>query len=94
MLRKTPKNEFLNMQFHVLNTRLINSLHWCVDNSVYTRVRKVAGCTQKSTIDQITLSEITLINNLKVLPPLGKSDHVGLVVALNTKTDKRLIKKQ
>ena len=33
-----------------------------------------------------------MLRDLKVLPPLGESDHVGLLVMLNIRTDNRFVK--
>ena len=33
-----------------------------------------------------------MLRELRVLPPFGKSDHVGLLALFNTRTDKRLVK--
>ena len=86
------QNSFLNMQIKFLEMFQTNNLHWCIDSSTYTRVKSVGGVTHKSTLDQIALSDLNLLRDLKVLPPIGKSDHVGLLVMLNIRTDNRLVK--
>ncbi len=89
---QNSQNAFLNMQACFVNTFRLNNLEWCVDDSVFTRVKSVGGETQRATLDQILLSDINLLQGFKILPPLGKSDHVGLLASLNTVTDKRLVK--
>ena len=89
---KDSTNVHLNMQASFLSTLQMNNLQWCVGDSQYTRIKSVSDQTQRSTLDQIFLSDMNLLRNLRVLPPLGKSDHVGLLTSLNAQTDKRLVK--
>ena len=48
-----------------------------------TRRRVVAGVLQESTLDQVFSSESSIVGSFKMLAPLGKSDHSGILVELN-----------
>ena len=43
----------------------------------------VSGVLQESTLDQVVSSNEAIVNCVKFLAPLGKSDHVSLLVDLN-----------
>ena len=58
-------------------------LSWLVTGEV-TRRRKVGENLQESTIDQVFCSDESLISDFEINPPLGKSDHVTIIVDLNT----------
>ena len=64
------QNSLLNMQIKFLEMFQTNNLHWCINSSTYTRVKSVGGVIQKSTLDQIALSDLNLLRDLKVLPPI------------------------
>ena len=57
-------------------------LSWLITNDI-TRRRKVGNVVQESTIDQVLLSEESLVSEFKISQPLGKSDHVTIVTDLN-----------
>ena len=48
-----------------------------------TRRRMVGNTLQESTIDQVFSSEESLITEFNIFSPLGKSDHVNIIVDLN-----------
>ena len=48
-----------------------------------TRRRVVAGVLQESTLAQVFSSESSIVGSFKMLAPLGKSDHSGILVELN-----------
>ena len=57
-------------------------LSWLITNEI-TRRRKVGNVVQESTIDQVLLSEESLVSEFKISQPLVKSDHVTIVTDLN-----------
>ena len=59
-----------------------NGLVWFIIDEV-TRRRVVNGKLQESTLDQVLSTNEAIVNEVKIVAPLGKSDHVGLDVELN-----------
>ncbi len=59
-----------------------NGLTWYITKEV-TRRRLVNGILQESTLDQVLSTNQALINQVEIVSPLGKSDHVGFDIDLN-----------
>ena len=57
-------------------------LEWLITDEI-TRRRKVGNNIQESTIDQVFYTDDSLISEFKINNPLGKSDHVSIVIELN-----------
>ena len=79
-----PKNSVNNNI--VLQQKFVDNVHnaglsWLVTDEI-TRRRKVGIKVQESTIDQVFLSEESLVNEFNLYSPLGKSDHVSMIVEL------------
>ena len=66
------QKDFLDM-FHYKN------LTWLMDDSYITRRRLVNGTLQESLLDQILVSNVDMSRDLRILSPLGKSDHMGIL---------------
>ena len=78
----TTKNQVLNVQHDYINLITDLGLSWHITDEI-TRRRVVSGVLQESTLDQVISSNEAIVNCIKVLAPLGKSDHVSLSVDLN-----------
>ena len=63
-------------------------LDWLITDEV-TRRRKVGSSIQESTLDQIFVSEESLISEFNIKGPLGKSDHVSMILDLNVAPPKK-----
>ena len=79
-----PKNSVNNNI--VLQQKFVDNVHnaglsWLVTDEI-TRHRKVGIKVQESNIDQVFLSEESLVNEFNLYSPLGKSDHVSMIVEL------------
>ena len=55
---------------------------WSITDKI-TRRRMVGNTPQESTIDQVFSSEESLITEFNIFSPLGKSDHVYIIVDFN-----------
>ena len=80
-----PENsidKFLNMQCEFLDLFIAKGFSWFVEDQI-TRIRKVGNDLQQSTLDQVLSNNDSLINCVKFQSPLGKSDHLGLLLELN-----------
>ena len=55
------------------------NLTWLLDDSYVTRRRLVDGKLQESLLDQILVSNIDMSRDFKVVAPIGKSDHMGII---------------
>ena len=76
----------LLMESEFLNVFTRKGLKWYVTGSS-TRVRKVGDTTQCSLLDQVFCNNDCFVNNVDILAPLGKSDHVSLLVELKVKNN-------
>ena len=76
------KNRVLNVQHDYINLITDLGLSWHITDEI-TRRRVVSGVLQESTLDQVVSSNEAIVNCVKFLAPLGKSDHVSLLVDLN-----------
>ena len=80
-----PENstdKFLNMQSEFLDLFITKGFSWFVEDQI-TRIRKVGNNVQQSTLDQVFCNNDSLINSVEFQAPLGKSDHLGLLLELN-----------
>ena len=56
-----------------------HNLSWVIGDSIKTRVRKVLTEVQSATLDNVLTSDSNIFQEFQIIPPLGKSDHVGIV---------------
>ena len=70
------------MQSEFLDLFIAKGFSWFVEDHI-TRIRKVGNNLQQSTLDQVLSNNDSLINNVEFQSPLGKSDHLGLLLELN-----------
>ena len=76
----------LLMEAEFLSVFNRKGLHWHVTESS-TRVRKVGNSAQTSLLDQVFTYNDGLVRSVGVLAPVGKSDHVTLLVELKVAND-------
>ena len=69
------------LQNAFLDIFLAKGLTWFIHDQD-TRVRKVNDVIQKSTLDQVFSNNETLINSVEMHAPLGKSDHLSIMIEL------------
>ena len=79
---ENSSDKFLNMQSEFLDLFIAKGFSWFVEDQI-TRIRKVGDTLQQSTLDQVLASSDSLIDSVDIKAPLGKSDHLGLLVELN-----------
>ena len=72
----------LNMQSEFLDMFITKGFSWFIEDKI-TRIRRVDGNLQQSTLDHVLANSDSLINSVDIRAPLGKSDHLGLMVELN-----------
>ena len=82
------RNKGLVFEKNVLNWLHNNGLIWYINDEV-TRRRVVNGILQESTLDQVFSTNQALINQVEIVSPLGKSDHVGFDVELNLSLNRK-----
>ena len=75
-------NKAIVLQKDILEIVHNNGLSWLITDEI-TRRRRVGNIIQESTIDQIFCSNDSLISEFEICQPLGKSDHVSIIVDLN-----------
>ncbi len=75
-------NKSLQIQHQYLNTVHSAGLTWLLTDQV-TRRRSVGDEVQESLLDQVLCTEDALIRDFSIGPPLGRSDHVSIIVELN-----------
>lgn len=63
-----------------------------VKDGTITRRRVVDGFLQESLLDQVLVSNPSSVLNVDTLSPLGKSDHIPIVITLKTKNDINYVK--
>ena len=73
------KNKLFILQKDFLDMFHYNNLTWLMDDSYITRRRIVSGTLQESLLDQILVSNVDISRDLKIVSPLGKSDHMGIL---------------
>ena len=62
-------------------------LHWFIEDGTVTRRRWVDGVLQESLLDQVLTVNRNVVNNVSIVSPLGKSDHLGIVCNLKVAND-------
>ena len=72
-------NKSFILQKDFLDMFNYKNLTWLLDDSYITRRRMVNGILQESLLDQILVSNINISRDLRIVSPLGKSDHMGIV---------------
>ena len=75
------KNQFLITQQKFIDVFNEKGLTWYFTNET-TRRRLVKDTLQESLLDQVLYTNDALVNGCKIVSPLGKSDHVGVIVEL------------
>ena len=81
-----PENstdKWLNMQSEFLDLFITKGFSWFIEEQK-TRIRNVNGSLQQSTLDQVFTNNTGLVNNVEITAPLGKSDHVSMMVEVNS----------
>ena len=57
-------------------------LSWLLTEEI-TRRRIVDNSVQKSLLDQVLCTDDSLIHDYVISPPLGRSDHVSIIIEIN-----------
>ena len=83
-LNSVDKKYIIQSQF--LDLFLMKGFKWFIHDEK-TRVRKVNDKIQQSTLDQVMSNNEAMINSVEINSPLGKSDHVSLLIELNLKVN-------
>jgi hypothetical protein len=63
------------------------NLSWIFDDDTVTRRRLVDGVLQESLLDQVLVTNLDIVRNTRVVAPLGKSDHVGILCDIRCKNN-------
>ena len=90
----STKNRVLLLQKQYLELFATKGLTNCLSDGTVTRRRMVDGVLQESLLDQVLVSNIDTILNTETVSPLGKSDHLGVLVTLKIQNDINFIKTQ
>ena len=80
---ENSNDKWLNMQSEFLDLFIAKGFSWYIEEEK-TRVKNVNGSLQQSTLDQVFANDSSLINNVDIKAPIGKSDHVSLLVEVNS----------
>ena len=67
------------------------NLQWVVTDNVKTRRRKVLNNIQEATLDQVLLSNKTMLKDFKTLSGLAASDHISLICNIGIQNDCRFL---
>ena len=81
------------LQSEYLDLFIAKGLTWYLEEQ-HTRIRKVNDVIQKSSLDQVFSNNESLINSVDMLAPLGKSDHLCILIELQMSVNFDYIKKQ
>lgn len=84
-------NRLLTNQQKYLDFFRSNGLYWMLDNSTFSRCRFVKDTLQTSNLDQILTSDTNIFKYMCLTPPLGKSDHLGILGVFNIKTNPEML---
>ena len=71
-----------NIVDEYLNVVTDSGLNWYITDEI-TRRRLVNGVLQESTLDQFFCTNDSLINDFKILSPIGNSDHMCILVEMD-----------
>ena len=77
----------LRMEAEFLSVFNRKGLNWHTVTESSTRVQKVGNFAQTSLLDQVFTYNDGLVSSVDVLAPVGKSDHVTLLVELKVSND-------
>jgi len=77
----SSKNQVLMIQQKYIDLFNDSGLTWYFTHET-TRRRLVKDTLQESLLDQVLYTNDALVNGCKIVSPLGKSDHVGILVEL------------
>ena len=75
-------NSSINAQRRYLDSVHNAGLSWLLTDEV-TRRRIVGDSVQESLLDQVLCTDDSLIHDYVISPPLGKSDHVSIIMEIN-----------
>lgn len=87
-------NKNLLLQKQYLDLFSVKGLVNCLPDGTITRRRVVDGVLQQSLLDQILVSNVDDVINSETVSPLGKSDHLGVLLTLKVENNINLIKTQ
>ena len=85
-------NTFYTIQHEFLESLSEKGLTPLIKDGIITRRRTVNGFLQESLLDQVLVSNPNSVDNVETLSPLGKSDHIPILVTFKTKNDIMYIK--
>ena len=68
------------IQNEYLDLFIAKGFSWFVHD--HTRIRKVNDAIQKSTLDQVFCNNENIVNSVDMRAPLGKSDHLSILVEI------------
>ena len=85
-----PGYHYIELSNLVKDFLIEENCHQIVDD--FTRVRKVNGQLQRSSLDHITVNYIEKINNLQILD-VGQIDHLGLFITKYSREMRLKLKK-
>ena len=85
-------NSFYTIQREFLEILSEKGLTPLIKDGIITRRRMVGGLLQESLLDQVLVSNPNTVDNVETLSPLGKSDHIPILVTFKTKNDIKYIK--
>ena len=74
-------NQILNNEKQYIDIFNSKGLTWYLTNET-TRRRLVGGSLQESLLDQVLSTNDSLVSDVQLLPPFGRSDHLALVTEL------------
>ena len=80
-------NPFYTIQQDFLSTLSEKGLTHLIRDGTVTRRRVVGDVLQESLLDQVLVSNPHTVENVDTLSPLGRSDHIPILVTLKTKND-------
>ena len=83
----STNNKSLLQQLEFMDVFNQLGLSWGLVNEI-TRCRMVQGVLQKSLLDQVLYTNDALVSSVKLLPNLGKSDHVSMKIELGISLNK------
>ncbi len=74
-------NEALVNQNEYMDIIIQKGLVWHITNQI-TRRRMVGSILQESTLDQVFTSNANLVEDIRIVSPIGRSDHLTIMVDL------------
>ena len=87
-------NSNLILQKQYLDTFSDKGLTSLLENGTVTRRRMVGNSLQESHLDQVLCSNTDIVLSAETVSPVGKSDHLGVVVNIKLKNNPEFIKIQ